>query len=358
MTKYQTLFGSKQWESCQPCPPRFDCNQISLDPSKVFEFYREEPPLQFTNLHSASFQSKGDWQYLFNSTPLTFNEMTGNQDSTNRQDLSNGNTNFAAGNTISLLSAAPSNYFHCLVDQIGRMSDYLAIINSIGISNPTIALPLESAQKFSQLFDVDIFRENVLFLSQETLKSTVFENLWISRPRGAPGMHQVSSRSVRYIRNLYSHLFCEDSSYPERIYISRQKRGLRSIYSEETFFDILRDYKFSVVTLEDYDFKDQLNLFYNSKIVLGAHGAGFSNVFAARPDTLIAEVFNSKYLSSLFYHMSIHSACCYYAYVSDTQHEQDGRNLNSLSIHLQRDEFTSILDNVVTIADNASQRPL
>lgn len=46
-------------------------------------------------------------------------------------------------------------------------------------------------------------------------------------------------------------------------------------------------FKFSNVILENMTFRDQINLFNCSKVVIGQHGAGFANLVAADPANLI-----------------------------------------------------------------------
>ncbi|MDA0902681.1 MAG: glycosyltransferase family 61 protein, partial [Proteobacteria bacterium] len=42
-------------------------------------------------------------------------------------------------------------------------------------------------------------------------------------------------------------------------------------------------------------FRDQVKLFANSKIIFGAHGAGFTNILFASPDAVLIEVFPNNY---------------------------------------------------------------
>ncbi len=47
---------------------------------------------------------------------------------------------------------------------------------------------------------------------------------------------------------------------------------------------------FESIYLEEMDFEKQVKYFYNAQIIIGAHGAGFSNMFFCNPQTIILEV--------------------------------------------------------------------
>jgi capsular polysaccharide biosynthesis protein len=82
----------------------------------------------------------------------------------------------------------------------------------------------------------------------------------------------------------------------ERIYISRSDSGPRKVYGEEEFAARLESqfgfisYRLSELTLEE-----QVRLFSNAEIVIGAHGAGLTNIIFCKQNTKIVEVLNPAY---------------------------------------------------------------
>lgn len=75
--------------------------------------------------------------------------------------------------------------------------------------------------------------------------------------------------------------------YKENIFISRNKANKRKILNENKLHDILRKYNFKIVFSEDLQYKEQVELFYNSKIIISAHGAGLTNILFSEKATVI-----------------------------------------------------------------------
>jgi len=75
---------------------------------------------------------------------------------------------------------------------------------------------------------------------------------------------------------------------PERkIYISRSKSTKRRIKNEDKLLPILANHGFETVYPEELSYRDQVQLFYDSRYVVGAHGAGFTNTFFSQKATVL-----------------------------------------------------------------------
>lgn len=89
---------------------------------------------------------------------------------------------------------------------------------------------------------------------------------------------------------------CRDRLHPSskpwrRILISRQRSSRRRCINEDQLLSALAPYHFERHFLEDLSVIEQLRLFSESIIVLGAHGAGLSNIVACPPNCTIVELF-------------------------------------------------------------------
>ena len=89
-----------------------------------------------------------------------------------------------------------------------------------------------------------------------------------------------------------------------RILISRQRSNHRRCLNEDQLLAALHPYGFERHYLEDISVLDQLRLFSESKVVIGPHGAGFSNMVACAPQTSIVEFFPRKGSFSHYYAMA------------------------------------------------------
>ena len=66
--------------------------------------------------------------------------------------------------------------------------------------------------------------------------------------------------------------------YPKFIYISRNDSDMRRVINEDQLKPILEKYGFKIVIMSDYNLCEQIELFTNAKIIMGPHGAGFTNI--------------------------------------------------------------------------------
>jgi len=77
------------------------------------------------------------------------------------------------------------------------------------------------------------------------------------------------------------------------VYISRRDTQERRVLNEDAVVDALEDYGFESYRLADYSVAEQAVLFDEADLVVGAHGAGFSNLVYAE-DTAVLELFGEK----------------------------------------------------------------
>jgi hypothetical protein len=67
-----------------------------------------------------------------------------------------------------------------------------------------------------------------------------------------------------------------------KIYISRSRATKRRVKNEKELLPVLEKYGFEVVFPELLSYREQVQLFYESKVIAGPHGAGFTNTFFAQ----------------------------------------------------------------------------
>lgn len=95
-----------------------------------------------------------------------------------------------------------------------------------------------------------------------------------------------------------------ESSFADRIYISRQKadRG-RKVVNYEQFSDVLAKHGFESYTVEDYPFHEQLALFHGADVIMGPHGAGLVNMLFSEDPTVI-ELFPDSVVKPHFHFLA------------------------------------------------------
>jgi len=80
-----------------------------------------------------------------------------------------------------------------------------------------------------------------------------------------------------------------------RIYISRERRGHGKISNENELFQELALIGFEKVTPEALSFDEQIATFQQAEWIIGAHGAGLTNVIFSRPGCKLIEIRNPTY---------------------------------------------------------------
>lgn len=84
-----------------------------------------------------------------------------------------------------------------------------------------------------------------------------------------------------------------DVSLGSNVYVSRKDTQERRVLNEDAVVDSLREYGFESYRLADYSIAEQAVLFDKADLVVGAHGAGLSNMIYS-DDTAVLELFGEK----------------------------------------------------------------
>ncbi|MGL4497948.1 MAG: glycosyltransferase family 61 protein, partial [Planktothrix sp.] len=84
-------------------------------------------------------------------------------------------------------------------------------------------------------------------------------------------------------------------NYPERIYISRGDANYRRVLNEDEVIQFLRPWGFVTVQLETLSFGEQVALFAQAKVIMGAHGSGLTNILFCQPGTQVIEFMSPHY---------------------------------------------------------------
>lgn len=90
-----------------------------------------------------------------------------------------------------------------------------------------------------------------------------------------------------------------------RLYISRGSEGARGIGNEAELIQFLESVDFTIVRAEGLSIREQAAMFASAKVVMGPHGAGFSNIAFCQPETCVIELFNS-HIAPCFWTLSHH----------------------------------------------------
>lgn len=86
----------------------------------------------------------------------------------------------------------------------------------------------------------------------------------------------------------------------KRLFISRCDARVRNIINEEVFYHRLRKLGFDKIIPGQMDHSAQVKLFSEAEIVVGAHGAGLSNIIFMPPGGKVFELFGRGYVKATY----------------------------------------------------------
>jgi capsular polysaccharide biosynthesis protein len=85
-----------------------------------------------------------------------------------------------------------------------------------------------------------------------------------------------------------------------RLYVSRRDAQTRRILNEQDLVEQLRRRGFEEVILDGVSVADQVELFAKAAIVVGPHGAGFTNAVFCQPGSALVEIIPDSYFNPCF----------------------------------------------------------
>ena len=201
-----------------------------------------------------------------------------------------------SGTVAVLVHPQQNGYFHWLFDVLPR----LALIEKSGLKPDYIYI--------SQ--DLPFQRESLSFLGNkyEILNANHISAIsaeYLLIP-SAPSVSGVMCPWIcdflrQNLDKATAKLTIDAREVPERIYISRKKAKHGKLTNEEEVQEFLEGHGFQTICTEDLSFLEQINLFQSAKVVVGTHGAGFSNLVFSSRDTQLVEIFSPDYLNVCYW---------------------------------------------------------
>lgn len=201
------------------------------------------------------------------------------------------------GSVFSLLAGggAISYYYHWLFDAMPKLfllqqAGLFEKIDYFLVPNDTLPFQKELLKHFGIGPEKVINSQHVNHVEADTLYVASYVRLEEHQPKWA----------CDFLRN--SLVKKKAAKRTRRIYISRKDASVnRRIYNEDELIDVLKSYDFEIVLLAKMSVAEQAELFNEAEIVVGAHGAGLSNVVFCQPGTKVLEFFPEKYVRHAYY---------------------------------------------------------
>ena len=110
-----------------------------------------------------------------------------------------------------------------------------------------------------------------------------------------------------------------------RIYVSRA--GRRRVVNEDELITMLLDYGFTIIPDEPRSLAEQVRIYRNASIIVGPHGASFTNVIWCDPGTHLLELFSPRYVPGHFRYLAQVMRMRYSAYSYGSANDADQQDL-------------------------------
>src|SRR5436190_4902145 len=196
---------------------------------------------------------------------------------------------YLEGDWYSLISYFGENYGHWFWEDLPRLFNALPHLPK---STRFLVSPYIRPFQKDSLFALGIHPDRLA--TQPSNVNTECERLWFARALGNLDWVVTAPDVIRRMAKASVEAFERRTTPgPERVYISRRALSLKNqnrITNEDDFLQELVRLGFEIVTSECLTLKEQVRIFHNAKVILGAFGAGLTNMLFCPPSSMVLEL--------------------------------------------------------------------
>ena len=193
--------------------------------------------------------------------------------------------NRLAGKTLFLSSR--NNYWHLLADELCDLS----LLTECGINLNQFdqivfeKSPFHTGKELQELFGLN----QAYQVSLNELMHIECENLFFFTGTFSLSKHALSLVKNK-INSFIEHSSSKSGKTSKRIVVSRGSSTTRRWLNENDCMQLLDTLGFKLIDPSKLSLAHQVELFSNGEIILGAHGAGLSNIMFCNPGTKLIEI--------------------------------------------------------------------
>jgi hypothetical protein len=199
---------------------------------------------------------------------------------------------------ISLLTggAGKTSYFHWMFDVLPRLKILKKIIKkqkNIYYLLPSLRYEFqkETIKKLKISLNKCLSSDEFKHISSDNL--IVADHPYTFDNNPSKSILHIPSWIIKWLKQKLFFNKKVKNNYPKKIYIDRSDSNfskIRYITNEDEVKNTLKLENFSFVSLSSISFEQQAQMFYNADIIVGLHGAGFTNIIFSKPGCKIIEL--------------------------------------------------------------------
>lgn len=187
-----------------------------------------------------------------------------------------------AGKVAVMSALRPNNYYHWMFDILPRFE----LLQTSGLDPDYYLINTEARFQKETLRILGIPADRIVNPTPDTHVEA--DELFVPSLRGPTFRGSPQFQACRYLRSTF--LGHDAGSKPHRaLYVTRSDAHNRRVVNEREIEEELLDFGFEVVSLTGVPFLRQVELFSQARIVVGPHGAGFTNAVFCQPGSTLIE---------------------------------------------------------------------
>lgn len=191
-----------------------------------------------------------------------------------------------------------NNYFHFMFDILPRLYVLKSIINLKNIDYFYISEPKD--WQINILKKYGIKKDKLLscnkFKHIQADEVLVLEHPWYFQGYIHREVKKIPAWII-YCHRKFFNKFLKKKQKSKKIFLDRSTSIFKHCQIENltTIKDLISKKNFSIISPETFSFERQIQIFHNSNIIIGAHGAAFTNIIFCKPKTKIIEIIPSDH---------------------------------------------------------------
>jgi capsular polysaccharide biosynthesis protein len=212
------------------------------------------------------------------------------------------------------------SYFHWVTEFLPNLRALKNYEETTGRS-PTILIERNPPNWVLEYLQIAGYEDQVMPLPSQT--TSVNELILPPRRIRIGDDYNPCSKDLTWVRDYFTtQAPTQEPDFANKIYISRDDADSRRVVNEKELIKELNTRGFESVILSELSIPEQINLFQEANYVVGAHGAGFTNIIFSN-DTSIYELFPNNGIKHFYYCLANQLGFDYNYLVNPASHNRD-----------------------------------